>query len=458
MRIILYGSCCDVLAKEIMMSSFSFELIPPQSQVCPSNPSQDIRNPSQDYDRELQDSCHKSQAVSHSPCPSSNAARLGRLSTPHGAILTPAFVFCATKGAIKGATMEDVCLEQTQVILANTYHLMPSAAIVRKLGGLAKMSGWNGPTLTDSGGYQVFSMGHGSVAEEIKGNRRFPQAKSMVRISEDGATFKSCINGDTLFLSPEVSVEIQEQIGADLIFAFDECTPYHVSREYTDAAMRRSHRWEKRSLEHFAMREAQKQGDALPQAMYGIVQGGVYEDLRRESCAFVNGEPFFGQAIGGSLGASKAQMQDVISLSMQHLRKDRPVHLLGIGHVADIFDGVMLGIDTFDCVHPTRIARHGGALVKGGGRGNSEHINLRNSAYVGDASPIDPHCPCQTCRMYSRGYLNHLLRIQEMAALILISRHNIRFMNDLMAAIREGIASGTLAQVRREWLGAGAGG
>jgi queuine tRNA-ribosyltransferase len=395
------------------------------------------------------------------PASEATAARIGTIHTPHGVVNTPAFIFCATKGAIKGATMEDVCAEQTQIILCNTYHLQDSAAIIKKLGGFAKMSGWNGPTLTDSGGYQIFSMGYGSVAEEIKGSRHLPNAKPNVCILEEGATFKSYKNGDTLFLSPERSIEIQVQIGADLIVAFDECTPYHIERAYTEASMRRSHRWEQRSLKHFLELESQKPDDVPQQAMYGIVQGGVYEDLRVESCDFVNNESFFGQAIGGSLGASKSQMQDVVALAMQHLRKDRPVHLLGIGRIRDIFDGVELGIDTFDCVHPTRIARHGGALVKGGDcgdrgdccSGGGEHINLRNSAYIGDEFPIEPDCLCQTCKKYSRGYINHLLKNQEMLAVMLLTRHNIRFMNDLMAAIREGLSSGSLAQVRRDWVG-----
>jgi queuine tRNA-ribosyltransferase len=379
-----------------------------------------------------------------SPFALNSGARLGCIQTPHGNIETPAFIFCATNGAIKGAPAEDMLAEQTQIILANTYHLMPFASLVQKFGGLARMSGWNGPTLTDSGGYQIFSMGHGSVAEEIKGNRRFPDAKPSVHISEDGATFKSYLNGDLLFLSPELSIEIQAQIGADLVLAFDECTPYHVDRFYTEASMRRSHRWEKRSLKRFEEINAPK----TEQAIYGIVQGGIYEDLRRESCDFVNNEAFFGQAIGGSLGASTSQMRDVIACTMPRLRKDRPVHLLGIGRVSDIFAGVELGIDTFDCVHPTRIARHGSALVKG----LNEHINLKNSVYVGDDSPIEQDCECQTCKKYSRGYINYLIKRREILAHLLIVRHNVRFMNDLMAAIRNGISTDTLPQVRMEWL------
>jgi queuine tRNA-ribosyltransferase len=392
--------------------------------------------------------------------------RLGIINTPHGPIQTPAFIFCATKGAIKGLTMEAMRDAQTQMVLANTFHIMlsPGADVVQKLGGLAKMSGWDGPTLTDSGGYQIFSMGFGSVAEEIKGARHFATARNGVQISEDGVCFKSHVNGDKLFLNPEISVEIQEKIAADLIVAFDECTPFHVDRSYTESSMRRSHRWEKRSLEHFALLTKRKEAAQRPpsqfllQEMYGVVQGGVYEYLRRESCDFVNNEPFFGQAIGGSLGATKEQMRDVVSFAMQHLRKDRPIHLLGIGQIADIFHGVSLGIDTFDCVHPTRIARHGSAIVKAAERQefgvfSRESINLRNSVFIGDEAPIEPDCWCQTCKKYSRGYINHLLRANEMLGGVLIMQHNVAFMNSLMAAIREGIAGGTLAETRRKWLG-----
>lgn len=387
--------------------------------------------------------------------------RLGVLTTPHGTIETPAFIFCATKGAIKGLTMEMMREEGTQMVLANTFHLMlsPGGDGVRKLGGLAKMSGWNGPTLTDSGGYQVFSMGYGSVAEEIKGNRRFLGAQSRVTITEEGATFKSAWDGSLQHLTPERSIDIQEEIGADLILAFDECTPFHVDRSYTEAAMRRSHRWERRSLERFKTLELGKKGTS-PQALYGIVQGGVYEDLRKESCDFVNEEAFWGQAVGGSLGATKEQMRDVVSYAMAHLRRDRPTHLLGIGRIEDIFHGVSVGIDTFDCVHPTRIARHGSALVKppvrrrfnlGAPHNMREHINLKNKIFAGDPKPIEDDCHCATCQTYSRGYLHHLLKNEEMLGPILIARHNVHFMNALMLAIRRGICTGTLDTVQEEW-------
>jgi queuine tRNA-ribosyltransferase len=406
--------------------------------------------------------------------------RIGEINTPHGAIKTPAFVFCATKGAIKGLPMEEMAEAQTQIILGNTYHLMlsPGADAVEKFGGLAEMSGWYGPTLTDSGGYQIFSMGYGSVAEEIKGNRKYATARSSVKISEEGAVFKSYIDGRVVFLTPEISIEQQQKIGADIIVAFDECTPYHVDRDYTAYSMERSHRWEKRSLQHFmainrggSSYQTCKASFSSPpstssQAMYGIVQGGVYEDLRKESCGFLNEEAFFGHAIGGCLGATKEQMHDIVGFTASALRQDRPVHLLGIGKVEDIFHGVECGIDTFDCVHPTRIARHGCALIKPNERcavkinspgpngqlsNSKEHINLKNNIFIGDRNPIETDCTCLTCQKYSRGYINYLLRAREILACILITRHNVHFMNSMMAEIRAGIANQNFEEVKGKW-------
>lgn len=385
--------------------------------------------------------------------------RIGRITTPHGTIETPAFIFCATKGAIKGLSVEEMETEGTQIILANTYHLMlqPGAEIIQTLGGLGKMMGWSHPTLTDSGGYQIFSMGYGSVAEEIKGNRKQIYSKSSVKITEDGACFKSYLNGETILLTPERSIEQQEQIGADLIVAFDECTPYHIERDYTAQSMHRSHRWEKRSLMRFLELETQKPSSTLPQALYGVIQGGVYEDLRQESSEFINDQAFFGQAIGGSLGATQEQMDHIVSFTMQHLRKDRPIHLLGIGKIRDIFNGVALGIDTFDCVHPTRIARHGCALVKPEDKyqlhhdSNKEHINLKNQQFAKMTAPISLTCRCLTCQKYSCGYIHHLLKSQEMLGVMLLARHNVHFMNELMKAIRIGIQTQKLNEIQKEW-------
>lgn len=383
---------------------------------------------------------------------SSHGPRCGILSTPHGTVETPAFIFCATKAAIKGLSPEEMRQAGTQIILSNTYHLMiqPGEDVVAHHGGLQEFTGWKGPMLTDSGGFQIFSLGHGSVANEIKGKRHSDRPKTLLKITEEGACFKSYTDGRLHLLTPERSMEIQRKLGADLIVVLDECTPFHVDKAYTQASMHLSHRWADRCLRAF-----EADGDGR-QALYGIVQGGVYEDLRQEAADFVSSRPFFGHAIGGSLGANKNQMHDIVAKTMACLDPRRPVHLLGIGGLSDIFNGVRQGIDTFDCVHPTRLARHGGALIpyaqwdedlKG-----KEHLNLRNGRFRLDQNPIDATCGCATCQTFSRGYLHHLLKAQELLAHRALTLHNVYFMNRLMAAIRKAIALGTLEDERKKWL------
>jgi queuine tRNA-ribosyltransferase len=384
-------------------------------------------------------------------------ARYGTLKTPHGSLETPAFIFCATKAAIKGLSPFEMKQEKTQIILSNTYHLMlqPGADIVEKMGGLHKFMKWDGPMLTDSGGFQIFSLGHGSVANEIKG-RRLPthsatHRKTLMKIREEGATFKSYIDGKTHLLTPEKSIEVQRKLGADLIVVLDECTPFNVDRTYTRESMEMSHRWALRSHMEFNRKDNGTQG------LYGITQGGIYPDLRQESCEFINSHPFFGHAIGGSLGCEKEQMYEVIDICTSHLRPDRPIHLLGIGGVKDIFNGVKHGVDTFDCVHPTRLARHGGALVRPENRDNEtthkEHINLRNARYKDDPKPIEDDCDCQTCTHFSRAYIHHLLKAKELLAFSLITRHNVNYMNRLLTAIRRALRNDTLAEEEKNWVG-----
>ena len=381
---------------------------------------------------------------------SESRARLGRLQTPHGTVETPAFIFCATKAAIKAVTPDQMRACGTQFILSNTYHLMlqPGAEVIAKLGGLHRFMGWSGPMLTDSGGFQIFSLGHGSVAAEIKGNRMNNRPKTLLKISEEGARFKSYIDGSTRLLTPEKSVEIQRLLGPDLVVVLDECTPFHVDKAYTRRSLEMSHRWGVRSLHEF------QRHDNGRQSLYGIIQGGVYEDLRQEACDFVNSQPFFGHAIGGSLGANKEQMYGVVAMTAQRLVSTRPIHLLGIGGVRDIFEGVGHGIDTFDCVHPTRLARHGGALVRPPHalKDRGEHINLRNSACREDPGPIEPDCPCSTCQTYSRAYLHYLLKAREILAMTLITIHNVAFMNRLLEAIRRAVAKGSLNEERKRWV------
>ncbi|MDG3440499.1 tRNA guanosine(34) transglycosylase Tgt [Nitrospirillum amazonense] len=377
-------------------------------------------------------------------------ARLGRLTTPHGTISTPNFIFCGTKASIKGVTPQQMRAEKTDIILSNTYHLMiqPGADIVAKMGGLHRFMGWDGPMLTDSGGFQIFSMGHGSVADEIKGRRTQTRDTTLLKISEKGATFRSYMNGEKLFLSPELSIDIQRKLGADLIVQFDECTPFHVDRAYTAKSMALSHRWGDRSLKEFAKGGGMSY-NGLPQALYGIIQGGVYEDLRKESATYTKDRPFFGTAVGGSLGANTAQMDEVVAMTMPHTHPDRPVHLLGIGGIRDIFAGVVQGIDTFDCVSPTRIARHGWALAP---KAKGERLNMRNSRFREDPLPIDPACDCYACSNFSRAYIHHLLKAGELLAMQLLSIHNVATMNRLLRDVREAIATGTLPEARQRWV------
>lgn len=374
-------------------------------------------------------------------------ARTGRLKTPHGVIETPNFIFCGTKAAIKALSPHQMREAGTDIILSNTYHLMiqPGEDVIAEMGGLHGFMNWDGPMFTDSGGFQIFSLGHGSVADEIKGRGQRHREKTILKITEKGAEFRSYLDGKKFFLSPEKSIEIQRKLGADLIVQLDECTPFHVDRDYTQKSMAMSMRWGDRSLEEFRRHNDGKQ------AMYGIVQGGVYPDLRKESAEYTRDADYFATAIGGSLGSHKDQMYEVVGMCMEHIHPERPVHLLGIGSFADVFANVVQGIDTFDCVSPTRIARHGWALKKGAPK---ERINLRNTKYRADPAPIDETCGCYTCENYSMSYLNHLFRAREILGMQLMSIHNVYTMNRLFTDVRAAIANDTLAETKSAWLAA----
>ncbi len=372
-------------------------------------------------------------------------ARTGRLTTPHGTIDTPNFIFCGTKASVKGLSPMQLRAEQVDIILSNTYHLMlsPGADLVAEMGGLHKFMNWDGPLFTDSGGFQIFSLGHGSVADEIKGKANRIREKSILKITEEGAEFRSYLDGRKWFLTPESSIDIQRKLGADLIVQLDECTPYHVDKEYTARSMEMSCRWGDRSLAEW------KRKDDGRQKMYGIVQGGVYPDLRKESCEWTKNADFFATAIGGSLGSSKDQMYEVVGMCAPMIHPTRPVHLLGIGSFIDIFTNVLSGIDTFDCVSPTRIARHGWALVKGAPK---ERLNIRNARYVNDPDPVDSTCVCMACKNHSRAYIHHLFRTGELLGMQLLSIHNVATMTRLMRDVRRGISTGTLDQIKKEWI------
>lgn len=376
-------------------------------------------------------------------------ARLGKVHTPHGIINTPAFIFCGTKANVKGITIDQLKAESTQIILSNTYHLMlqPGSDLVKQAGGLHKFTGWDGPMFTDSGGFQVFSLGYGSVHAEIKGSQQIKGKKTLLKLTENGAQFRSYIDGRIITLTPELSIKIQMDLGADIIVSFDECTPYHVNKIYTANSMEKSKRWALRSL------NTVKQYGDNSQALLAVIQGGIYEDLRRESTRFANENDFSGFAIGGSLGKTQKEMYDIVEMTSKMLDKTKYVHLLGIGGIADIFNGVKCGIDTFDCVAPTRIARHGAAIVKKRELLDIEkpHLNLNNSIFQKDFSPISSSCDCYTCRNFSRSYIHHLLKAKEILAGTLISIHNIRTMNRLMEDIRNALAKDNLEEAYRDW-------
>jgi queuine tRNA-ribosyltransferase len=278
----------------------------------------------------------------------------------------------------------------------------------------------------------------------------------LLNIEESGATFRSYIDGNIHKLTPEDSIRVQRDIGADIILVLDECSPYEVGRDYTANSMQLTHRWAKRSIKEFIK---SMEGSAGPQALYGIVQGGVYEDLRIESAEFTMSQPYFGYAVGGCLGSDSFELQDVVSMSMGALNRTQsvshPIHLLGIGGVADIWDGVAKGIDTFDCVNPTRLARHGGAYLRPVFAKNNksrDHVNLKNSRFREDDGPLDPECKCYTCLTFSRSYLHHLIKAGEITVIQYLAIHNVAFMNRLMENIRSAIREDNYLVAREKWF------
>ena len=374
-------------------------------------------------------------------------ARLGTLTTPHGSIETPNYIFCGTKASVKTMSPTDLRVAKTDIILANTYHLMlqPGCDLIERAGGIHKFTGWNGPMLTDSGGFQVFSLGEGTMADEIKGRNQNKkhENKSMLKITEEGATFRSHIDGRKINLTPERAMELQRQIGADLLMQFDECTPYHVTRDYTANSMEMSMRWGERSLAQFARTHTGKQ------ALYGIVQGGIYEDLRKESASWTASRDFFGTAVGGCLGGTEEEMEAIVRSSLDNAAYERPVHFLGIGKIKDIFKFVRMGVDTFDCVIPTRLARHGTAFMKGV---KGETINITNARYREDQDPLDPENDVPASTEFSKSYIHHLVRSGESLGIQLLTQHNIATINRLMREVRAAIKAGTLDQLEKEWL------
>lgn len=367
------------------------------------------------------------------------SARAGVLLCARGEVRTPAFVPLASNASVRGLAASEVASLGYEMVLGNTFHLFiePGHEHIAAMGGLHEFMGWPGPILTDSGGFQVFSMGHGSVAEEIKRRRGTSQSR-VLSIGEEGVRFRSYTDGSERFMGPETSMEIQAALGSDIALAFDECTPFHVDRGYTHRSMERTHRWLDRCVTWHA--EHAPKG----QALYGIVQGGVEEDLRAESAAYVAGSGTAGIAIGGSLGKEKAQMREVLGWSLRDLPGEPPRHLLGIGDIDDIVHAVGEGIDTFDCATPTRLARHGTALVADPGR--RWRVDLVKAEHRASHEPLVDGCSCEACTNHTRGYLHYLARGRELTGARLLTLHNLTFMAELMRGLREAILEGSYAE------------
>ncbi|MEK9152437.1 MAG: tRNA guanosine(34) transglycosylase Tgt [Patescibacteria group bacterium] len=364
-------------------------------------------------------------------------ARLGVISTPHGDLETPALVTVATQASVKALTSEQAAAAGSRMLIANTLHLYlkPGQKIVKAAGGLHEFMQWKGPMMTDSGGFQVFSLGFGrdfgmgKILKEKSEARIGARAKpKLLTINEDGVLFTSYLDGKKIFMGPKDSIRIQEALGADIIFAFDECTSPIADRAYTMAAMERTHRWARVCL------DAQR----TKQALFGIVQGGKFPDLRRRSAKIIGDMPFPGFGIGGEFGDDKRTMSSMIEAVVKELPAGKPRHLLGIGHPEDIRRIVKEGIDTFDCTAPTHYARHGTAFTSAG------RIDIGKSKYRRDQKPLDPKCGCPVCGTYSRAYICHLARAKEMTAATLLTMHNLHYFNGLVAEVRRDIRRGKI--------------
>ncbi|KND48326.1 MAG: tRNA-guanine transglycosylase [Parcubacteria bacterium C7867-003] len=379
--------------------------------------------------------------------------RVGTITTPHGDIQTPAFVAVGTKGTVKSLAPEQIKDTGVQTIIANTYHLYlePGAEQVAKMGGLHKAMNWKGPLMTDSGGFQVFSLGVAfgkngvsKISHNKKEELQLPEVNDIevpkiASIDPNGVTFRAHDSGDAHYFTPEKSIDIQHNLGADIIFAFDECTSPNESDHYQAEALDRTHRWAKQSLEYHKSKVNSK-----TQALFGIVQGGRNEKLRKESAEFIGSLDFDGFGIGGSF--EKEDMDKAVQWVNEILPKEKPRHLLGIGEPEDLFMAVENGCDLFDCVAPTRIARNGGAYTKNG------KINLLNEKYRTELGSIDSGCDCYTCKNFTTSYVAHLFHSKEMLASTLASIHNIYFITHMVSKMREEILSGDFQKYKKEFL------
>ncbi len=360
-------------------------------------------------------------------------ARVGRLHTPHGIIDTPNFVAVGTNGTVKALdnhALHDIGL---QLMFCNTYHLclQPGTDIIKQAGGLHSFIHRKLPIITDSGGFQVFSLAYGSVADELKSRGTKKQGGSVLKITEEGVLFRSYRDGSKMMLTPESSIQAQKDLGADIIIPFDELPPYHISQGALRVSLARTHRWEKRSLEAHLKNQQQ-------QAIYGVIHGGIDLELRQSSCDVLTALPFDGFAIGGSMGKNKEEMLRLLSFTLPLLPVEKPNHLLGIGDLSSIAQCIPLGIDTFDSSYPTRAARHGILFTMQGA------VNITKGMYARQLTPVEEECPCPTCQKFTAAYLHHLFKANELTSMSLATLHNLSFMMRLMQKYREEILQGLL--------------
>jgi queuine tRNA-ribosyltransferase len=359
---------------------------------------------------------------------------------------TPVFMPVGTQGTVKATSQEELVDMDYQIILGNTYHLYlrPGHELIRKVGGLHKFINWSRPILTDSGGFQVFSLSSVREGFEIPPEQK---RKHMLKITDNGVTFRSYVDGSYHEFTPERVMEIQSAIGADIVMAFDECAPYPCDRDYAATAMKRTHDWAVRSWNSVLGQDLKSCPNTGRQCFFGIVQGSVYEDLRVESAQFIASLDTDGIAIGGvSVGEGKELMMKAVDWSVPHLPEEKPRYLMGVGTPEDILDAVMRGIDMFDCVLPTRLGRSGSLYTTYG------RINIKNNRFIEDFGPVDPECDCWCCRNYSAAYLRHLYKCDEIMASRLATYHNLYFYRALMTKIQSAIEQGRLAEYRKEFL------
>jgi queuine tRNA-ribosyltransferase len=360
-------------------------------------------------------------------------ARVGRIHTPHGIIDTPNFVGVGTNATMKTIDTAIVDAADLQLMFCNTYHLMlqPGTQVIKEAGGLHRFMNRTKPLITDSGGFQVFSLAYGTVKDELKSKGKKTATNAVLKISEEGVLFRSYRNGDKVLLTPETSVQAQKDLGADIIIPFDELPPYHIDPRKLVESLHRTHRWEARSLTEHLKNPQQ-------QAMYAVIHGGINPELRELSCKTLTALPFDGYAVGGSLGKTKEEMITMLTGMMPFLPTDKPNHLLGIGDLASLQPCIEQGLDTFDSSHPTKCARHGLLFTSQG------DLKIGNAANRTAFEPVDRNCHCHTCTNYTRAYLHHLFKAHEVTGHYLATIHNVTYMVNLMKNYRERILNGDI--------------